>query len=142
MNSAEQKALRELQQYASKLGSKNELSGWSVRTGRQGVYYQHEGRSLSFQTLGAAKVAVQALSQDGHSSLNTAIVPQEDDDGNDEDEEGDELLNLCSSLDGQLRKHMTTLQSYQRQPYESTETSWAVQSKMTYVHMCTLTRQG
>ncbi|DBA79289.1 TPA: hypothetical protein ACH3X2_007819 [Trebouxia sp. C0005] len=145
MNSAEQKALRELQQYASKLGSKNELSGWSVRTGRQGVYYQHEGRSLSFQTLGAAKVAVQALSQDGHSSTNTAIVPQEDDDGNDEDEEGDELLNLCSSLDGvigQLQKHMNTLQSYQRQPYESTETSWAVQSKIedmydicAYVHV-------
>ncbi len=145
MNSAEQKALRELQQYASKLGSKNELSGWSVRTGRQGVYYQHEGRSLSFQTLGAAKVAVQALSQDGHSSTNTAIVSQEDDDGNDEDEEGDELLNLCSSLDGvigQLQKHMNTLQSYQRQPYESTETSWAVQSKIedmydicAYVHV-------
>ncbi|DBA92366.1 TPA: hypothetical protein ACH3X1_015771 [Trebouxia sp. C0004] len=76
---------------------------------------------------------MRALSQDGHSSTNTAIVPQEDDDGNDEDEEGDELLNLCSSLDGvigQLQKHMNTLQSYQRQPYESTETSWAVQSKI------------
>ena len=39
-----------------------------------------------FHSLGAAKVAVLALSQDGHKA---AIVPQEDDDGNDEDEEGD-----------------------------------------------------
>ena len=32
------------------------------------------------------------LEPDGHKA---AIVPQEDDDGIDEDEEGDQLLNLC-----------------------------------------------
>jgi len=110
MNLTEQGAFRELQQYASKLAVKGELSGWSVKSCRQGAYYQHEGSCLTFQTLEATKIAVQALSQIDRSYITeTANVTQEDD----EDEEGDELLNLCSSLDGvigQLQKQMKTLQ--------------------------------
>jgi len=62
MNSTEQKAFRQLQQCAGKLVSQNQLSGWAVKSGKQGVYYLHEGSSPAFHTLGAARVAVQALS--------------------------------------------------------------------------------
>ncbi|DBA87237.1 TPA: hypothetical protein ACH3X1_004301 [Trebouxia sp. C0004] len=67
----------------------------------------------------------------------------------DEDEERDEMLNLCSCLDGvisQLQKRMETLDSYQ--PQQSAETYRADQSKIAdmhdkcaYVHMCMSTRQ-
>ena len=63
MNSAEQEAFEQLQQAADKSDAQHQLSGWVVRTGRQGVYYLHENSSLSFQTLGAARVAVHALEQ-------------------------------------------------------------------------------
>ncbi|DBB15455.1 TPA: hypothetical protein ACH3X3_003682 [Trebouxia sp. C0006] len=51
----------------------------------------------------------------------------------DEDEERDEHLTLCSCLDGvisHLQKQMETLKSYQRQPQEPIETTGAVQSKI------------
>ena len=70
-------------------------------------------------------MAVLTISQSGLTS--TASVALEDD----EDEERDEVLNLCSCLDkviGQLQKQVETLNSYQRQPQQSAETSWAVQS--------------
>ncbi len=137
MNSTEQKAFRQLQQCASKLDSESQLSGWTVKTGKKGVYYLHEGSTLAFQTLGATSVAVQAFSQIGQSGITgTANVAQEDD----EHEERDEVLNLCSCLDGvigQLHKQMETLNSYQRQPQDSAETSWAVQSKIVDMYdMC------
>ena len=69
MISNEQEAFRQLQQWSNKLSSKEQLSGWTVKTGRQGVYYLHEDSSLSFQTLGAAKVAMQALSQVDQSGM-------------------------------------------------------------------------
>ncbi len=136
MNPTEQKAFRQLQQCASKLVSQNQLSGWAVKSGRQGVYYLHEGSSLAFHTLGAARVAVQALSQVNQSGI-TGNVAQEDDDA---DEERAEVLNLCSCLDGvvgQLQKQMKTLQSYQRQPQETAENSWVVQNKIVDMYdMC------
>ncbi len=51
----------------------------------------------------------------------------------DEDEERDELLSLCSCLDGvisHLQKQVEILKSYQRQPQESIEATGAVQSKI------------
>ena len=142
MNSTEQEAFRQLKQCASKLTSQNQLSGWGVKSGRQGVYYLHENSSLAFHTLGAARVAIQALSQVDQSGITgTDTVAQEDDD----DEERDEVLNLCSCLDGvigQLQKQMQILKSYQRQPQEAAETSYAVQSNIVdmydicaYVHI-------
>jgi len=138
MNSIEQKAFKQLQQCASKSVSQNQLSGWAVKSGRQGVYYLHEASSLAFHTLGAARVAVQALSQVDQSGITgTGNVAQEDDDA---DEERAEVLNLCSCLDGvvgQLQKQMKTLQSYQRQPQETAENSWVVQSKIVDMYdMC------
>ncbi len=69
----------------------------------------HEGSSLAFHTLGAARVAVQALSQVDESGITgTDSVAQEDDDA---DEERAKVLNLCSCLDGvvgQLQKQMKT----------------------------------
>ena len=138
MNSTEQKAFRQLQQCASKFNSYNQLSGWAVKSSRQGIYYLREGSSLAFQTLGAARVAVQALSKIDHGGITgTDNVAPEDDDA---DEERAEVLSLCSCLDGvvgQLQKQMKTLQSYQRQPQESAETSWVVQSKIVDMYdMC------
>ena len=63
----------------------------------------------------------------------------------DEDEEKDELLSLCSYVDGvisHLQKQVETLKSYQRQPQDSMEADCAVQSRIVdmydvcaYVHV-------
>ena len=139
MNSTECKALKQLQQCVGKSDAQDELSGWMVRTGRQGVYYLHEESSLSFHTLGAARVAVQALK---HSSLDGITST---DHADDEDGERTETLNLCCCLDGvigQLHKQVKVLQSYQGQPQKSLEVTWNVQSKIVdmydvcaYVHV-------
>ena len=139
MNSAEQEAFEQLQQAADKSDAQHQLSGWVVRTGRQGVYYLHENSSLSFQTLGAARVAVHALEQS--ESTGTGHDTQEDD----EDEDRIEILSLCCCLDGvigQLHKQVKALESYQGQPQGSENASWAVQSKIidmydvcAYVHV-------
>ncbi|DBA82520.1 TPA: hypothetical protein ACH3X2_000744 [Trebouxia sp. C0005] len=127
MNSAEQEAFEQLKQSAGKSDAQHQLSGWVVRTGRQGVYYLHEYSSLSFQTLGAARVAVHALGQNGHSDIiGTGL----------EDEERSEIHSLCCCLDGvigQLHKQVKSLKAYQRQPQGTVEASWGVQSKI--VHM-------
>ena len=125
MNSVECKAFKQLQQCAGKSDAQDHLSGWVVRTGRQGVYYLHEESSLSFQTLGAARVAVHALK---HNVLNGVIGTDHD-----EDAERTETLNLCCCLDGvigQLHKQVNVLQSYQGQPQKSLEVTWNVQSKI------------
>ena len=104
MNSAEQEAFEQLQQAADKSDAQHQLSGWVVRTGRQGVYYLHENSSLSFQTLGAARVAVHALKQ-------SEITGKDDD--NQEDEDRIEVLTLCCCLDGvigQLHKQVKALE--------------------------------
>ena len=94
-----------------------------MKSGKKGIYFLHEPSALACQTLGATRVAVLAFSQSGQSGLTgTASVAPEDD----EDEERDEVLNICSCLDGvigQLQKQMETLNSYQRQPQQSAETS-------------------
>ena len=121
----------QLQQWSNKLSSKEQLSGWTVKTGRHGLYYLHEDSSLSFQTLGAAKVAVQALSQVDQSGMPcTSSEAQVDDNG---EEETERVLNLCSCLDGlvvQLQKQMETLQAYQGQPQEAAETSYVVHNNI------------
>ena len=76
---------------------------------------------------GAARVAVRALKE------NDIRGTGHDDEQDDEDEERDELLSLCSCLDGvisHLQKQVDTLKSYQRQPQENVEANWAVQSKI------------
>ena len=111
MNTTEQRAFQQLQEIVSKVGSETQLSGWTVKIGKKGLYYWHEPSALACQTLGATRVAVLAFSQSGLTG--TASVAPEDD----EDEERDEMLNICSCLDGvigQLQKQMETLNSYQR----------------------------
>ena len=136
MNSPELKAFKQLQQCAGNPDAQNHLPGWVVRTGRQGVYYLHENSSLSFQTLGAARVAVHALKQ-------SEITGK--DHGNQEDEDRIEVLSLCCCLDGvigQLHKQVKALESYQQQSQRSEDASWVVQSKIVdmydvcaYVHV-------
>ena len=141
MNPIEQKAFRQLQECASKFNPENELSGWTVQTSKKGIYYLHEVSSLAFHTFGAAKIAVQAFSQMGPSAI-TKSVAEEDD----EDDDRDEVLNICSCLDGvvgQLHKHVEMLESYmKKQPQKTAETSWTLKTKIVdmydrcaYVHV-------
>ena len=129
MNSAECKAFKQLQQCVGRSDAQDQLSGWVVKTGRQGLYYLHECSSLSFQTLGAARVAMHAFKQNGHNDITSTEHVADDD----EDEEKDEVLSLCSCLDGvisHLQKQVETLKSYQGQPQETAEANWAVQSRI------------
>ena len=89
MNLAEQEAFEQLQQAADKSDAQDQLSGWVVRTGRQGVYYLHEGISLSFQTLGAARVAVHALK---HHVLDSVIGTGHENIEDDDDEDGERTV--------------------------------------------------
>ena len=138
MNSIECKAFKQLQQCVGKSDAQDQLSGWVVRTGRQGIHFLHEESSLSFQTLGAAKVAVHALK---HNVLDGNIGTDHDDDEDDEDGERTETLNLCCCLDGVIGQ-VQVLQTYQGQPQECVEITWNVQSKIVdmydvcaYVHV-------
>ena len=142
MNSNELKAFEQLQQCAGKPDEQNHLPGWVVRTGRQGVYYLHEDSSLSFQTLGAASVAVHAFKQNDQSDIiDTCHGDQEDD----EDEERSEILSLCYCLDGvigQLHKQVKALGAYHKEPQKFVQKCWVVQSKIVdmydicaYVHV-------
>ncbi len=142
MDSSEQEAFKQLQQCVGMSHTQNQLSGWVVRTGRQGMYYLHEESSLSFQNLGAARVAVHALKRNAHHDM---IGTGHDDEEDDEDEERSEILSLCCCLDGvigQLHKQVKSLESYQGQPQVSVEASCSVQSKIVdmydvcaYVHV-------
>ena len=139
MDSKEQEALKQLQQCVGMSHAQHQLSGWVVRTGRQGMYYLHENSSLSFQTLGAARVAVHALKE------NDIRGTGHDDEQDDEDEERSEVLSLCCCLDvviGQLHKQVQTLVMYQGQSQGPEKASCSVQSKIvdmydvcTYVHV-------
>lgn len=127
MNSIECKAFKQLQHSVGKSDAQDQLSGWVVRTGRQGVYYLHEESSLSFLTLGAARVAMHALKH----NVFDGITGTDHDDY--EDGERAETLNLCCCLDGvidQLHKQVKVLQSYPGQPQKSLEVTWNVQSKI------------
>ena len=112
MNSNELKAFKQLQQCAGKLDAQNQLPGWVVRTGKQGLYYLHEDTTLSFHTLGAASVAVHAFNHNDRSDITgTGHDDQED--------ERSEILSLCSCLDGvigQLHKQVKVLNSYHKEP--------------------------
>ena len=119
---------KQLQQCASKSDAQD-LSGWVVKSGRQGVYYLHEDSSLAFQNLGTARVAMQVFSQINQGDIISTEGAEQDD----EDEERDELLSLFSCLEGvisHLQKQVETLKSYQRQPQETVEANWAIQSKI------------
>ena len=125
MSWTEQNVSKQLQQCTSE--SDGKLSGWVAKTGRQGVYYLHEDSSLVVQNLGAARLAMQLFRQINQGdSASTEHVAEKD-------EERDELLSLCSCLDGvisHLQKQVEILKSYQRQPQESMEATGAVQSKI------------
>ena len=129
MKLTEKNAAKQLQQCSSKSDTQD-LSGWVVKTGRQGVYYLHKESSLAVQNLGTARVAMQVFSQIHQGDItSTEHVAEQDD----ENEERDELLSLVSCLDGvisHLQKQVETLKSYQRQPQETVEANWAVQSKI------------
>ena len=86
MSSAEQKAFEQLQKHSDTLHSQTELSGWSVHSGKHGLYYLHEASGLAFQTLGAAKVAVYAFSR-------TTDVSSA---GDDDDDEREEVLSIAN----------------------------------------------
>jgi len=138
MNTTEQRAFQQLQEVVSKVGSENQLAGWTVKTGKKGIYFLHEPSALAFQTLGATRVAVLAFSQSGQSPITgTASVAADD-----EDEERDEVLNLCSCLDGvigHLQKQMESLSSLQRPLGLFKARLWTC---MICVHMCMSTRQA
>ncbi|DBB17490.1 TPA: hypothetical protein ACH3X3_014510 [Trebouxia sp. C0006] len=128
MSLIEQNASKQLQQCASK--SDGQLSGWGVKTGSQGVYYLHEDSSLAVQNLGVARVAMQVFSQINQGDIASTEHIAENDG---EDEERDELLSLCSCLDGvisHLQKQVETLKAYQRQPQACIEATGAVHSKI------------
>ncbi len=136
MNSAEQKGFEELQRHSATLHSQTELSGWSVHTGKHGLYYLHEASGLAFQTLGAAKVAVHVFSH------NTDVSTANDDD----DDDREDVLSIATCLDAvvsQLHKRLNTLQAYSREkPQDIAETSKALQPRIvdmydvcSYVHV-------
>ena len=138
MNANELKAFKQLQQCADKLDAQSQLPGWVVRTGKQGLYYLHEDSSLSFYTLGAARVAVHAFNHNDQSDITgTGHDDQED--------KRSEILSLCSCLDGvigQLHKQVKVLNSYHKEPQQFAQTMWDVQSKIVdmydicaYVHV-------
>ncbi len=107
MDSLKKEALNQLRQHCAKLQPSCELSGWVVHTGKHGAYYLHEASNITFQTLGAAKVAVHAF----HQISGTTAAAADDND------EMEEVLSIASCLDGvcsQLHRHMDTLQSYSR----------------------------
>ncbi len=106
MSSAQHKALEQLQRHSATLPSQTELSGWTVHTGKHGLYYLHEDSGLTFQTLGAAKVAVVAFSHTAAS------------DRDDEDDEREEVLSIATCLDAvvsHLHRHKDSLQAYNRE---------------------------
>ncbi len=63
MNTTEQRAFQQLQEVVSKVGSETQLAGWTVKTGKKGLYYWHEPSALACQTLGATRVAMLALAR-------------------------------------------------------------------------------
>ena len=104
------------------------------------MYYLHEDSSLSFQTLGPAGVAVNALKQNDQRDI---ISTGHGNDEDDENEERSEILGVCSCLDGvigQLHKQVKALESYQKEPQELVQSSWDVQSKIVdmYVKLCAM----
>ena len=104
--------------------------GWTVQTGKKGVCYLHEASSLAFQTLGAAKVAMQAFRHMGHGDIPSDIQCAPEDD---EDDEREEVLSIASCLDGvvvQLHKHMDTLHRYKELPQKNVESSWVERPKI------------
>ena len=133
MSSAQHKALEQLQRHSATLPSQTELSGWSVHTGKHGLYYLHEASGLTFHTLGAAKVAVHAFSH-------TTASDKDDDD------EREEVLSIATCLDAvvsHLHRHIDSLQAYNRsKPQDIAETPKALQPRIvdmydvcSYVHV-------
>ncbi len=69
--------------------STHDMSGWTVHTGKQGLYYLHTATGLPFHTLAAARVAVHAFCQFASTSAT---------DGEDGDDDNDETLSLHHAL--------------------------------------------
>ena len=124
MNVIEYKALQQLQQHCTTLHSTCDVSGWTVHTGKQGLYYLHTATSLAFHTLAAARVAVDAF----HCFASKSAA-----DDNDDDDEKDETLSIASCLDdivAQLHKYTDTLQTQRELTQDAAEVSLALQPKI------------
>lgn len=125
MNTIECKALQQLQQHCTTLHSTCDVSGWTVHTGKQGLYYLHTATSLAFHTLAAARVAVDAF----HCFARKSAADDDDDD----DDENDETLSIASCLDdivAQLHKYTDTLQTQRKLTQDAAEVSLALQPKI------------
>ncbi len=110
MKSGELKALKRLQVVTSSRTSQD-LSDWTVQTGKQGLYYLHKPSGLGFQTLGAARVALSAFAPNC-STCTTST------DADEEDDEREEMLSMVLSLDqvvAQLHKHLDMLNQYRQE---------------------------
>ncbi|DBA90680.1 TPA: hypothetical protein ACH3X1_003897 [Trebouxia sp. C0004] len=103
--------------------------------GKHGLYYLHEASGRTFQTLGAAKVAVYAFSH-------TTASDKDDDD----DDEREEVLSIATCLDAvvsHLHRHIDSLQAYNRdKPQDIAQTPRALQPRIvdmydvcSYVHV-------
>ncbi len=116
MKSAEQKALRQLQDCLTTVKLATDLTGWTVQTGKQGVYYLHTASGAAFQTLGAAALAVNAFSHDSQTCTSGT-------DADSEDDAKEEVLSIATCLDQvvhQLQKSIQTLEGYKTVSKEDT----------------------
>ena len=137
INEAEQKAFEELQEHNNAITkSQRKLSDWKVKTGKHGLYYLHESSSLAFQTLGAAKVAINACRHisTGHKACIAGREAEELPVADEEDDSKAEILSIAMSLDQvlrQLHKSIDTLQAYNKEKPETvTQLSQALQPKI------------
>ncbi len=116
MNSAEQKALKRLQGCLTAVNLATDLTGWTVQTGKQGVYYLHTASGATFQTLAAAVLAVNAFRHDSQTCTSGT-------DADSEDDAKEEVLSIASCLDqvvNQLQKSIQTMEGYKRVSTEDT----------------------
>ncbi len=116
MKAAEQKAMKQLQDCLTTVKSANDLTGWTVQTGKQGVYYLHTSSGVAFQTLGAATVAVGAFRHSNQTCTSST-------DADSQDDAKEEILSIASCLDrvvNHLQKSIQTLDGYQMVSAEDT----------------------
>ena len=105
MSSVEAKPLNRLHKGDANGKTPCNSNEWTVRTGKQGLYYLHLPSGLAFQTPGAAKVALSAFAL----SLNTCSTSK---DAEEEDDARAEMLTIASCLDqvlAQLHKLLELL---------------------------------
>ena len=121
-----------------------------MKSGKHGLYYLHESSSLAFQTLAAAKVAINAFRHvsTGHKACIAGREAEELTVADEEDDSKAEILTDAMSLDQvlrQLHNSIDTLQAYNKEKPETvTQLSQALQPKIvdtydvcSYMHVST-----